>query len=34
MNITKLAAIGIVSVAVSAMALDYVEVIDVAARQR
>ena len=34
MNIKKLAAIGIVSVAVSAMALDYVEVIDVAARQR
>lgn len=34
MNIKKLAAIGIVSVAASAMALDYVEVIDVAARQR
>ena len=34
MNITKLAAVGIVSVAVSAMALDYVEVIDVVARQR
>lgn len=34
MNITKLAAVGIVSVAASAMALDYVEVIDVAARQR
>ena len=32
--ITKLAAVGIVSVAVSAMALDYVEVIDVVARQR
>lgn len=34
MNIKKLAAVGIVSVAASAMALDYVEVIDVAARQR
>ena len=34
MNIKKLAAVGIVSGAASAMALDYVEVIDVAARQR
>lgn len=34
MKINKLIIVGIVSVAVSALALDYVEVIDVAARQR
>ena len=34
MNITKLAAVGIVSVAVSALALDYCEVTGVNARQR